>query len=94
MIDDILCEIYKKFCLDDNNFKLKLTPKSIRIEKIKLDRTLKGNHTQRTLCSNRRYNKQIRLFDRRGMFHTGVQRSDKGFETNFEENDIVRFYMK
>ena len=52
MIDDILCEIYKKFCLDDNNFKLKLTPKSIRIEKIKLDRTLKGNHTQRTLCSN------------------------------------------
>ena len=46
------------------------------------------------ICSNRRYNKQIRISDRRGMFHIGVQRSDKRFETNFGENDIVRFYMK
>lgn len=41
MIDDILCEIYRKFCLDDNNFKSELTPKSIRIEKSKLRELLR-----------------------------------------------------
>lgn len=41
MIDDILCEIYRKFCLDDNNFKSELTPKIIRIEKSNLAERLK-----------------------------------------------------
>ncbi|MCR2033600.1 hypothetical protein [Anaerofustis stercorihominis] len=41
MIDDILCEIYNKFCLDDNNFKSELTPKSIMIEKSNLTERLR-----------------------------------------------------